>query len=103
MSTYNEIYVTRDNTEDLFNSLTNEEKIFVYYIFRSALPFNRINRNQNHRYSNQIIELFEQIYHNLQVNDQNLIKDIETYLVYLWSNHGIYFLMEHTNNNKRTP
>lgn len=115
MSTYNEIYIQYEDDHELFNSLSKEEKIFVYLMMRASLPFNRIYRDQNHRHNNEIIELFEFLYQNKKIiewfdytynkknkEDSTLFKDIETYLVYLWTNHGIYFLKDQSRH-KRTP
>lgn len=102
MSTFNEFYIVKEQTDELFNSLTTQEKIFVYFLFRAALPFNNIARDQNHRYSNEIIQMFEYIYTNKNNVNPELLKEIKTYLVYLWVNHGVYFMREHSNN-KRTP
>lgn len=115
MNIYNEIYIQHEDDSELFNSLTQEERVFVYIMMRASLPFSRIYRDQNHRYNNEIIELFEHLYQNKRLiewidnmynkkNNTNisLFNDIETYLVYLWANHGIYFLRDHSNH-KRTP
>ncbi|ARF12256.1 peptidase family M49 [Klosneuvirus KNV1] len=115
MNTYNEIYIKYEDDHELFNSLSKEEKIFVYLMMRASLPFNRIYRDQNHRHNNEIIELFEFMYQNKKIiewfdyiynkknnGDSTLFKDIETYLVYLWTNHGIYFLKDQSKH-KRTP
>ena len=105
MSTFNELYIIREPLDNLFNSLTTQEKQFAYLMFRSSLPMNHIYRDQNHEYSNEIINLFETIYANKdKVNEINseLFEDIKLYLVYLWTNHGPYFMKEHSNN-KRTP
>jgi len=114
MNTYNEIYIRYEDDHELFNTLSKEEKIFVYLMMRASLPFNRIYRDQNHRHNNEIIELFEFLYQNKKIiewfddvyNKKNegstLLKDIETYLVYLWTNHGIYFLKDQSKH-KRTP
>ena len=102
MSAFNEIYVYQEQTHDLFNSLTIQEKMFVYFIFRASIPFNQIARKQLHRYNVEIIELFEKLYQNKDCIEENLFSDIKTYLVYLWTNHGIYFLRSHSDN-KFTP
>lgn len=99
MTTYGEIYVREADTQTGFDKLTPPERVFVYLISRAILPMVRICRDQNHRHLIRIISHFEDL---LQTeSDPTLKKDIETYLVYLWTN-GIYFRREHTNN-KRTP
>jgi hypothetical protein len=71
-------------------------------MFRASLPFNKIYRDQNHVHTNEIIKAFEFLYKNENSLPQNLSNDIKTYLVYLWSNNGPYFMTEQSNN-KRTP
>jgi hypothetical protein len=102
MTTFNEIYAFNDDTIELFGNLTVNEKLFTYYMFRASLPFNKIYRDQNHVHTNEIIKAFEFLYKNENNLPQNLSNDIKTYLVYLWSNNGPYFMTEQSNN-KRTP
>jgi hypothetical protein len=102
MSIFNEIYITKDPVDDLFNSLTSEERVFTYLMFRASLPFNKIYRDQNHRHNNEIIELFEFLFDNKDKIFMFLLEDIKVYLVYLWTNHGVYFLKDQSDN-KRTP
>lgn len=99
---------------NLFNTLSSEEKIFIYYLMRASLPGNQIFADQVHRHSNTIINLFEKIFtytKNNQTIKNNLphtfpyekfVEETHTYLVYLWTNHGQYFQREH-NEEKRTP
>ena len=75
MSIYNEIYVKPENLNELFNTLTVQEKLFVYFMHRAILPFNKIYRDQNHRYTNEIIELFEFLYKNKKYIYKDLEKD----------------------------
>ena len=103
MATYNEIYTLKETAvSDLFRDLPSEERVFIYLMSRAMIPFNRIHRDQNHCCSNEIIELFESLYHGRSSLDPALVADIETYLVYLWTNHGIYFRGEDCDT-KRTP
>src|SRR5437016_1267074 len=106
MSKYHEIYVQEEknnnNNDELFATLTPQERIFVYFMNRSILPFNRIHRDQNHRHNNEIISVFEFLYENKEHISKDLLIDVELYLVYLWSNHGIYFLRD-KGDNKFTP
>ena len=71
-------------------------------MYRANLPFFRIARDQNGYYTNEIIDMFEFLYQNRDKLEPNFLSDIKTYLVYLWTNNGIYFLREYVNN-KRTP
>jgi len=102
MTTYKEIYTIPQIVDEL-KTMETPYKVFAYYMFRSSLPFNRINRDQNHRHTNEIIQLFEFLYKNKnEIDNDLLVHDIETYLVYLWTNHGFYFCKENSNS-KRTP
>ena len=103
MTTCNELYCINEPTvSTLFRDLSKEERIFVLLMSRAMLPFNRIFRDQNHCCNNEIIELFESLYRCRSSLDPELVSDIETYLVYLWTNHGIYFHAE-DSDAKRTP
>jgi len=107
---YNEIAIKYNETvPELYNSLSPEERVFIYYIFRASLPGNYIAADQMHRYSNEIREIFETIYNNKEklasldsIDYKQFIKDVKTFLVYLWTNHGQYFMREHSDE-KRTP
>jgi dipeptidyl-peptidase III len=112
---YNEIAVKYDDAiVALYNELKPEERIFSYYLLRASLPGNRILSDQCHRYSIAIIEMLENILKRKDIlrsvvrsntptlNIDGFLQDVETYLVYLWTNHGPYFSKEHFNE-KRTP
>jgi dipeptidyl-peptidase III len=99
MSIFNEIYVKRVEAGPEFAALSDVERKFIYYVFRAGLPFAKIFRDQHHRFTNVIIELMEIIY--LGTADNALKSDVETYLVYLYTNNGPYFLAE--QGVKRTP
>jgi hypothetical protein len=102
MTTCKEFLFVPQDTLGLIDSLTPPERVFVYYIHRANLPFNRMCRDQNHRCSNEILELCEYLYDRKDQLDAAFCQDLDTYLVYLWANHGIYFANEQSNN-KRTP
>jgi hypothetical protein len=102
MTTCKEHVFYPEDTTALLATLTPAERVFVYYMFRSNLPFNRMARDQGHRYNNEILEMCEYLYDRKDSLDPNFVADLETYIVYLWANHGIYFHNEYTNN-KRTP
>ncbi len=111
---YNEVatqYIS--GLSELYNELTPAERVFIYYIYRASLPGNRIAADQMHRHSSSITGLFEHIIanaHLLKNNDtavlscdvDQFLREVETYVIYLWTNHGQYFLKEHANA-KRTP
>lgn len=104
---FNEIITTYDPLiPSLYNNLSSEERILMYYLFRANLPGNRIAADQFHRDSLTIIDIFETILKNEEKlqslkNHDEFINQVKTFLVYLWSNHGQYFLREFTNH-KRT-
>lgn len=98
---------------DLYNSLSPQERVFAYYMFRACLPGNRIAADQAHRHALPILELSELLFLNekklkeLQLfshDDQHeqFVNELKTYLVLLWANHSQYFSKEHANE-KRTP
>ena len=98
---------------DLYNDLAPAERVFIYYMYRASLPGNKIAADQRHRDSVSITALFEHIIthtHELKQNNiegfsadiDQFLNEAKTYLIYLWTNHGQYFLKEHTNE-KRTP
>lgn len=83
--------------------LSSEERIFAYYMFRAGIPFNYIFREQNHTQTNTIIDAMKRI--RIQADRMKaytLKQEAETYLVYMWANHGFYFRNEQSDN-KRTP
>jgi dipeptidyl-peptidase III len=110
VGTYNEIAIRyNENVVNHYNELSLEEKIFCYYMWRASLPGNRIAADQIHRNSLEVLDVFTIICKGLKFFNGELsfskdefIKQIKTFLVYLWTNHGQYFQREH-NNEKRTP
>lgn len=95
----------------LYNQVAPAERVFMYYIFRASLPGNRIVTDQIHRHGVEITDLFEKIFCSADnLNDVALhsgdvatfLKEVKTYLIYLWTNHGQYFQKEQSNE-KRTP
>ncbi|MBX9831086.1 dipeptidyl peptidase 3 [Candidatus Babeliales bacterium] len=102
-----------ENLVDLYNKLATPERIMLYYLWRASLPGNRIATDQLHRHGIQIMDLFKTIENNrsklaqasaqdLGCSPEQFIKEAQTYLIYLWTNHGQYFLREH-RDEKRTP
>ncbi|MCL5875682.1 MAG: dipeptidyl peptidase 3 [Candidatus Dependentiae bacterium] len=96
----------------LYNALSSEERVFVYYLFRASLPGNRIIADQMNRHALAILEISETLVlhqdtlHALnwmsESEHEQFFKDLTTYLVLLWANHSPYFAKEHANE-KRTP
>lgn len=89
----------------LYQELTPQERVFIYYMFRASLPGNRIASDQNHRYAVRMQEMLEFILEHkseLPKGYEQFLADATNYLVYLWANHGQYFMRENSNQ-KRTP
>jgi hypothetical protein len=102
MTTYGEILAFKQSSK-ILEELTPAERVFVYYIYRASIPFNYMYRDQHHAKTNKLIEIMTNMYNHIKMTDKSeLLADIETYLAYLWTNHGVYFEREYTNN-KRTP
>lgn len=107
-----------DKLAPLYNNLSAQERVFLYYMFRASLPGNRICADQTHRNSIKLIDLFESIVFNKsqiqkkalsrkagklkKINIDTFLNEATTYLIYLWTNHGQYFAREHVDQ-KRTP
>ena len=116
VANFNEIAVQyNDKLADLFNKLSPEERILTYYLFRASLPGNRITADQNHRHGNEIISMFKMLSDKKDallgsktfeaqagVAPDAFVHDAQTFLVYLWTNHGQYFQREQADE-KRTP
>lgn len=100
-----------DKLPELYNNISPEERILLYYLYRASLPGNLILADQTHQDANSIIDIFYAIVNNktklLSLNIAGFdvptfIKQAECYFIYVWTNHGQYFEKEHINN-KRTP
>lgn len=100
-----------DAVPALWNSITPEERIFIYYLYRASIPGNRIMAGQTHRDAVEITELFERIVRHKDavrsecascMDVEQFLKESETFLVYLFTHHGQYFKREF-ENHKRTP
>jgi dipeptidyl-peptidase-3 len=100
----------RTDLAELFNDLTPQERVMIYYLYRASIPGNAICTDQMHRDALAITDLCESVLVNKDMLKQtdvsfdlhNFMQQLETYLVYLWSNHGQYFMREHVDE-KRTP
>ncbi|MFA6527489.1 MAG: hypothetical protein WCT20_03650 [Candidatus Babeliales bacterium] len=111
---YNEIAVVyHQGLGEKFDALTPQERIFIYYLWRAGLPGYRITADQLHRCAWPLQELFELLLtHESELLDDTqlgtlfdvslFMHQVRTFLVYLWANHGQYFLLEH-EHEKRTP
>jgi len=99
IQTYNGITVYKDNIKNLDN-LSKEELIFIYFMKKALNPLNKIYRNQEHRYLNDIIKLFKNLYHLANYNNLELSKSIRNYYIYLITNNSFY---GHRNHKKLFP
>lgn len=87
----------------LYEELTPQERVFSYYMYRASLPGNRIATDQSHRHALEIQKILEFILANKEkLSDEQFLTDVTQYLVYVWTNHGQYFMRE-KSNQKRTP
>lgn len=111
VSQHHEIAVVyNQNIANFYNKLTPHERIMIYYLYRASLPGNRITADQTHRSSLILQALFEHIFKNqhalttadFKVPVALFIDQVRDYLIYLWTNHGPYFIREHADS-KRTP
>lgn len=108
-----------EETPHYFNQLSLEEQIFMYYLWRACLPGNRIATDQLHYDGLEIMKLFEDVLKQKETilsgplprrslgegglpDAKKFIEDVESFLIYLWTNHGQYFLREN-GDEKRTP
>ena len=111
---FNEIAIRcKPGLSELFNEITPQERIFIYYMYRACVPGNAIAADQKHRHARTIMAICEELFHkadmlaqhqqwNRSVDHAAFIKQLETYLVYIWSNHSQYFAKEHAQE-KRSP
>src|SRR5262249_23747963 len=100
---YNEIAIRYPTgIEELYTALSPQERIEAYYLYRATLSATRILHDKHHRHSLDILDIFEHLYRNRSTLQPEFVKDVETFLVYLWANHGPYFKREFAHN-KRTP
>lgn len=98
-------------TPKYFNQLSLPEQIFIYYFWRACLPGNRIATDQFHHTGIEVMDLFETILARKKTiltltsnntKTQELLNQINSFCIYLWTNHGQYFLREN-GDEKRTP
>ncbi len=99
-----------DAIPSAYNTLTPQERIMVYYLYRASAACTGVVVDQFHRHGLKLISLFsklraqaEKIEHSqLSFDRKNFNSDVEAYLLYLLANHGQYFQREH-GEEKRTP
>lgn len=100
-----------ENIPEIYNKLTSEERIMVYYLQRAGAACTPIYIDHLHRHGLRLIDLFNTL---RQRNDdlaalttlpfdvKQFSHEANEFLLYLLSNHGQYFQREH-GNEKRTP
>lgn len=75
---------------DGFEKLTKKEKIFTYYLYKSALAARDISIDQRHRNALEIREMLEAIYAYPQGIDPALLEKITLYTKLFWVNNSQY-------------
>ena len=98
-----------EETPEFLNKLLLEEQVFLYYLWRACLPGKRIATDQLHYDGLEVMKLFEDVLaHKEEIltaplpDAKKFVEDVESFLVYLWTNHDQYFLREN-GDEKRTP
>jgi len=86
---YNGIAVYKDNITNLYN-LSKEELIFIYLMKKSLDPLYKIYRTQQHRYTNEIIALFKNLYYFTCDDNTQISKEIKYFYIFLITNNSIY-------------
>jgi len=104
---YKEIIVRQQpGIAEHFNTLTPNERVMCYYLYRAVLPCNLILADQLHRHASAIIDLFKKLHKARNTLEKALgsqfAKEVEMYLIYVATNHGQYFKRDQ-GANKRTP
>lgn len=119
IETFNEIAaIFNDNLSEHYNNLSAQERIVAYYLYRASLPGNRIATDQLSEFGISLRNTFLTLFNNedqllalgkkgdacrgISCSMGKFVQEVKTYLVYLWSNQGFYFLREHSHE-KRTP
>jgi hypothetical protein len=100
-----------DKITTAFNSLSQQERIMVYYLQQAGATCTPLFIDHIHRHGLRIIDLFNTLHQhssdlaektNLGFSAANFNKDVYEFLHYLLANHGQYFQREH-GNAKRSP
>ncbi len=83
-----------------FDALTREQRLLCYYLYRAAIPGNRIAYFQAHRHAHEVKTLLETIHTHSEGMDAALRDSVHDYLKYVWIHHGSY---DHYSHVKFTP
>lgn len=112
LTIYHEIAVSCNaGMVELYNNLTPQERIFIYYLHRALITGNRIAVQQIHRHALEIQEMCALILKNGRtvrglavagLDMEQFLDELTTYAVYIWTNHSQYFHKE-MSHEKRTP
>ena len=79
-----------------FEDLTARQKEFAYYLYRAAIPGNRIAYEQSHRHAYEIKTLLECIHLHPDGLSQETRDAVHDYLKFIWVHHGQYDHYSHT-------
>jgi hypothetical protein len=91
---YNGIAVYKDNITNL-DDLSKEELIFIYLMKKALDPLYKIYRNQQHRYTNEIIKLFKNLYYLTCDDNTRISKEIKYFYIFLITKNSIYVGKSH--------
>jgi len=83
-----------------FDTLSRNQKILIYYLYRAAIAGHTILDQQNHRYALEIRNLLEAVHLHSDGLEPKVREAVHDYLKYLWINHGPY---DHDTHAKTLP
>lgn len=91
---------------EAFSKLEPEERVMCYYLSRACYAGNQIMTDQLYRHGLELQTMFKDLYNNRQklqkMFGKQFVREVADYFVYLFVNHGPYFLREHSKD-KRSP
>lgn len=83
-----------------FENLSLESKTLAFYLYRAAIPGNRIAFQQCHRHALEIKTILEEVLRHSHGLDGPTREAVHDYLKYVWIHHGQY---DHLTHAKFTP
>lgn len=83
-----------------FEGLSREQRLLSYYLYRAAIPGNRIAYLQAHRDAHEIKTLLEEVFLHSEGLDEGLRGAVHEHLKLVWIHHGPY---DHYSHTKFTP
>jgi len=75
---------------DSFETLTQKEKLFAYYIYLASIAARDIAIDQHHRHALEVRDLFEEVYTHSSNVDPRVRGKITNYLKLFWINNAFY-------------